>query len=272
MGHGLGGTKRWLDSYAAYFAMNGFAVFSFDYRYWGGSEGEPRQWISVARQLADWQSAVAFVQQAFNATINPKKLSLWGSSFAGGHVITTAATLGDAVKAVISQVPHLDGPLASTINLLHRGLISNTVLALAAVADSAVGTGDAQPFYVPLGGPHKSLAIMQLDDDEHAAYGRLIQRRDTEGWHNLTRASLVMELASRPYSPINYASKVSSPLLIVAAKRDGLCPLPAAELAASKAPHAVLEVLDCTHFEVYTPPHLDAAVSKQLAFLRKYGA
>jgi acetyl esterase/lipase len=216
MGHGLGGTKRWLDDYASYFAKNGFAVFSFDYRYWGGSEGQPRQWISVKRQLADWQSAVAFVQRAFNTSIDAQRLSLWGSSFAGGHVITTAATLGDAVKAVVSQVssltsgtlrqanaapqsddegmhkeeictclhgmlcsvnpkdafphtrkfnrgragattcvcsvqvPHLDGPLASMISLMHRGLISNAVLALAAIADSAYGAGDGQPFYVPL--------------------------------------------------------------------------------------------------------------------------
>lgn len=34
----------------------------FDYRTFGGSDGEPRQWVSPRRHLQDWRAAVRFVQ------------------------------------------------------------------------------------------------------------------------------------------------------------------------------------------------------------------
>lgn len=95
---------RRLQKYAAAFADAGFAVFVFDYRYWGGSEGLPRQWISPRRQLEDWASAISYVQGDLASKVDTSKLSLWGTSFAGGHVITMAARLGSQVKAVVSQV------------------------------------------------------------------------------------------------------------------------------------------------------------------------
>ena len=55
MAHGLGGTRdAGLEPYARRFANAGLAVLLFDYRHFGASDGEPRQLISVRRQLADW--------------------------------------------------------------------------------------------------------------------------------------------------------------------------------------------------------------------------
>ncbi len=34
----------------------------FDYRTFGGSDGEPRHWVSPRRHLQDWRAAVRFVQ------------------------------------------------------------------------------------------------------------------------------------------------------------------------------------------------------------------
>jgi len=65
-------------------------------------------------------------------------------------VIPISVSAGARPHVLLVQVPHLDGPLASMISLIRKGPISNAVLALAAVADSAYGVGDAQPFYVPL--------------------------------------------------------------------------------------------------------------------------
>lgn len=51
----------------------------------------------------------------------------------------------------VSQVPHLDGPLASSNSMMHRGLLGNALLALAALSDvSGDGKGGEQPVYVPL--------------------------------------------------------------------------------------------------------------------------
>lgn len=40
-----------LHQYAARFAESGLASFVFDYRTFGGSDGEPRNWISPSRHL-----------------------------------------------------------------------------------------------------------------------------------------------------------------------------------------------------------------------------
>ncbi len=48
MGNGLGGTKdTGLEPYAIRFQNAGFAVLVFDYRYFGESEGTPRQLIWI---------------------------------------------------------------------------------------------------------------------------------------------------------------------------------------------------------------------------------
>jgi acetyl esterase/lipase len=106
MGHGLGGDKSHLHQYAVQFANSGFAVFSFDYRFWGDSEGEPRHWIAPPKQVEDWLSAVKFVQTDLSSSVDATRLSLWGTSFGGGHVVTIASKLGGQIKAVVSQVSY----------------------------------------------------------------------------------------------------------------------------------------------------------------------
>jgi uncharacterized protein len=60
MAHGLGGTRACrLEAYAQRFAAAGLHVLCFDYRGFGKSEGKPRQWVSVPRQLQDWAAAIA---------------------------------------------------------------------------------------------------------------------------------------------------------------------------------------------------------------------
>ena len=60
MAHGFSAVREQrLDAYAERFAAAGLAVLVFDYRHFGASQGEPRQLLSIARQLADWRAAVA---------------------------------------------------------------------------------------------------------------------------------------------------------------------------------------------------------------------
>jgi fermentation-respiration switch protein FrsA (DUF1100 family) len=64
MGHGFTGTRDLgLASYASKFASAGIVAFTFDYRHFGTSGGEPRQLLSVREQLDDWRAAIAFVRQ-----------------------------------------------------------------------------------------------------------------------------------------------------------------------------------------------------------------
>lgn len=56
LGHGLGAIREMrLDAFSERFAAAGIATLAFTYRYFGDSGGEPRQLMSVKRQLADWE-------------------------------------------------------------------------------------------------------------------------------------------------------------------------------------------------------------------------
>ena len=89
MAHGLGGTRdAGLEPFAERFADNGYTVLLFDYRHFGASDGEPRQLLSIKRQLADWKAAVAHARGL--PGVDPDRIGLWGTSFSGGHVLTTA--------------------------------------------------------------------------------------------------------------------------------------------------------------------------------------
>ena len=64
MAHGLGGQKDFgLHPFADRFtAEGGLTTLIFDYRTFGGSDGEPRHWASPKRHVEDWEAAVQAMQ------------------------------------------------------------------------------------------------------------------------------------------------------------------------------------------------------------------
>ena len=67
MAHGLGATQdSGLTPFAQAFAAAGAEVITFDYRHFAGSDGEPRQLVSIKGQLRDYQSVVACARRMRN--------------------------------------------------------------------------------------------------------------------------------------------------------------------------------------------------------------
>jgi len=94
-----------LANYGDRFAKAGLASFIFDYRSFGGSEGEPRHWVSTRKHIEDYMSAVQFIKAELSEAVDVNRINLWGTSFAGGHVLELAGTrLRDNVTAVVAQV------------------------------------------------------------------------------------------------------------------------------------------------------------------------
>ena len=90
LGHGLGATREMrLDAFAERFAQAGIAALVFTYRHFGDSGGTPRQLLSIKRQLADWDAAIAWVKN--RRDVDGARIAVWGSSFGGGHAIAVAA-------------------------------------------------------------------------------------------------------------------------------------------------------------------------------------
>ncbi len=80
MAHGIGGTRdSGLLPFAEAFAEAGLDVLLFDYRNFGASSGEPRQFGAPPRHRDDYRSAVAFARQIEG--VDPDRIVLWGTSW-----------------------------------------------------------------------------------------------------------------------------------------------------------------------------------------------
>ena len=158
MAHGFGAVKELrLDAYAQKFAAAGFAALVFDYRHFGSSDGEPRQLVDIGRQLEDWRAAINYARH--HSELDPDQLALWGTSFAGGHVVEIAAK-DPKIRCVISQVPHLDGFASASV----AGGTQAARLAMEAARDAASGLIGLEPHYVKIAGNPGELAAMTSDN------------------------------------------------------------------------------------------------------------
>jgi hypothetical protein len=107
MAHGYAGTRHHgLEAFAERFADAGYVVLLHDHRGFGGSGGEPRQDVNPWRQIADWRRALSYLQD--RPEVDPERIGIWGTSFAGGHALVLGAT-DRRLKAVVAQVPTIDG-------------------------------------------------------------------------------------------------------------------------------------------------------------------
>ena len=107
MAHGFTAVKEMtLDRYAEVFSNGGLGALVYDNRNLGTSDGEPRHDIDPAMQRRDYRYAITFAQSL--PEVDPKRVGIWGTSYTGGAVLAVAA-LDRRVKAVVSQVPFVNG-------------------------------------------------------------------------------------------------------------------------------------------------------------------
>ncbi len=259
MAHGLAAERAFgLSAFAERFAENGIAVFVFDYRNFGDSDGEPRNLVSPSRHLQDWRAAITHVRSL--KVLDPNRLALWGSSFSGGHVIVTAARDRE-IAAVIAQVPFVDG--MDSIRML--GL----KYALRAVGEGLKDLLRIITFsgrhLVPVVADPGTFAVLNTPECERG-YLALVPE-DTE-WKNECPAAFLLTIAS--YRPTAYAGKVRCPALIMPARRDSLISLEAVEKMASKMEDARIVSLPIGHFDIYSGQPFEQAVGTQVDFLKQH--
>lgn len=95
-----------LLDYAAVFQAAGLACLVYEHRNFGASGGEPRHESDPWQQVADMRDAISYGRGL--PGIDPARIGLWGTSYAGGHALVVAA-LDRRVRCVVSQVPLVDG-------------------------------------------------------------------------------------------------------------------------------------------------------------------
>jgi dienelactone hydrolase len=259
MAHGLGAVRTMrLDAYADRFAANGYACLVFDYRNFGDSGGQPRQLLDIKMQLADWAAAVAYARTL--PGIDHERIALWGTSFAGGHVIAAAARL-PGIAAVVAQCPFTDGITSAHV-------ISPAILArvtVRAIRDLIADRRGKPPVMVPAAGRPGEVALMTTPD-AYPGYLRLMP----EG------AEVPNEIAARfaikllTYRPGRLAAKIGCPILFCVCETDSVTPARRTLRYAAKAPQGEVKRYPEGHFAIYVDDAFERVVADQLAFLDKH--
>lgn len=130
LGQGWAGTHYSIEKYGARFAERGLAAMVIDYRGWGLSDGFvsmknrvrtddgtrftrtsteveiKRTRLLPLKMVEDYRNAISYLQG--EPGVDRERIGVWGSSFAGGHALVTAA-LDARVKAVAVQIPAIGG-------------------------------------------------------------------------------------------------------------------------------------------------------------------
>jgi len=238
--HGWGATKASLARNASRFAAEGYLVLAFDYRGWGESDGklvvqgrmperdadgivtvraqEIRSVIDPIDQTLDIVRAFDFIEGEPNA--DTAHLGYWGTSYSGAHAVWVAANEPRAVCAV-GQVA-----AANSLSL------------------SQVSWGD-----VDIVSYAHSQAIRRARGEIDLPQGT-DKAPNLNGWAHLDKVI--------GYNPVDDASRITIPLLIIDAENEelfdrhqaGELAILRARLNGAPAQYTVLPGI--THYQVYS--------------------
>ncbi|MEJ7634778.1 alpha/beta fold hydrolase [Aeromicrobium sp.] len=256
MAHGLGAVKEMgLQPYAERFAAEGYRVLVFDYRHFGGSDGDPRELLDISRQLDDWAAALHHVRAL--PQVDPERIVLWGTSFAGGHVIQAAAHDG-RVAAIISQCPFTDG-FASLRKLGVQSMVKATALGIRDAVQSLRGR---RPVRVSLVGRRGEAALM-TSPDAYDGYSALVP----SGFEHPDKVTARVGLRIPFYYPGRAAAELECPALFCVCTKDSVAPARATIWHVRKARLGRIKRYPTGHFDIYVEPWFERVVADQVEFL-----
>jgi uncharacterized protein len=243
MAHGFAGTKEHgLERFAQAFAAAGVVVLVHDHRNFGTSGGDLRGDIDPWRQIADWRRVISYLER--RPEVDPTRIGLWGSSYAGGHALVLGAT-DRRLRCVVAQVPTISG--------YEQGLRRVSPDATPALEHAFNEDERAQL----RGEAPRQQAVVSGDPSVPAAYRSqdaldfFLQPIPEGLWKN--EVTLRSTRAARMYEPGAWVSRVSpTPLLMVVASNDKVT---VADLALAAYERALepkrLALIPGGHFDPY---------------------
>lgn len=263
MAHGLGGVKALrLAAFAERFCAAGYLCLVFDYRYFGGSTGVPRELLDIPAQLADWRAAVSYARTLPEA--DPDGVIAWGTSFGGGHSLVTAAD--DArIAAAIAQCPFTDGIASSAA----MSPVTSARLGVMAARDLVAKWLGRAPVRVKLAGPPHGTALMTAQD-AMPGYKALLAASAIENpdEHDQVPARVALQIPL--HRPGLRAKDVACPILFCVCESDSVAPPKPTLRYASKAPRGEVKIYPEGHFEIYLGEPFERVIADQIAFLHRH--
>jgi uncharacterized protein len=245
LGQGWAGTHYSIEKYGARLAERGLVAMVIDYRGWGLSNGfttlaEPmkntddvrfartkadvvvkRTRLVPMKQVEDFRNAISFLQG--EPGVDPERIGVWGSSFAGGNAIVVAA-LDARVKAVSIQIP-------------------------------SIGGKDAPAGAMPLRGRMLEDAIKRARTGQGAEM--------ETGFSTRRNVDVETSQTVAEYRPFRYLNDVGSrPVQFIVAQNEQLFDNKQHAYAAQEVltgPKRLVEVPNTTHFEMYIGPAFETS-------------
>ena len=261
MAHGIGAVKAGgLAPFAERFRGEGYVAIVFDYRQWGASTGQPREALSVPRQLEDYRTVVRWARA--QPDIDESQIFVWGTSFSGMHVVELAASDGQLAGA-IAQAPLVDGFAAAAMAKPPQSI---RLLALA-LADRVGSWFGRPPIYIPGAGAPGTLAVGATAD---ALFGEgLMTPPDGTAWNNRVAARSLLSVSV--HRPVRRAARIRCPILLVVAEQDSMAPVGPALSVVAKAPQGELFRSSGGHYDVYEGgASFRSVLDVELEFLRRH--
>ena len=247
MAHGFAGVKEMgLAGFAEKISAAGFVTLVFDYRYWGGSEGEPRNQIFALDMVEDYRNGITWLSN--RPEVDAQRIGVWGTSYSGGLCLYVG-THDKRVKAVVAQVP-------STLNAESRRAKDpeawdrvGEVLNKERIERYKTKRVKYMNVVAPEGEP-----CVFPDSDAHNWYMEF--QECAPNWQNKVSLESLEKL--REFDPVSLIHLMSpTALLLIAGENDNLIPIEAVRDTFERArePKSLTD-LPITHFMPYKDPWL----------------
>ncbi|MEJ7811292.1 MAG: alpha/beta fold hydrolase [Gemmatimonadaceae bacterium] len=247
-------------NYAPLLADAGYVVLTFDFRGFGGSEGEPRDVESARSKAEDVRNAVAFLRT--HPAVDPDRIGAVPICASAGYV--AAAMIAEPqLKSVAMIAPWLhDAEIVRTTYGGHDAVKQRIEQALAARERYAES---AEVAYVPAASSTDASAAMHMPADVLDYY--LNPRRGAiSEWSG--RFAVLAWKEWLEFDPIALAPRITAPVRLVTGKQTAT-PAGATKFEAGlHAPHDSVW-LEGTQFDFYDKPETVAAAAQHaIAHLR----
>ncbi len=261
MSHGFGGTKDMaLEKYALKYVESGCSVLLYDYRYFGESEGEPRQIYSALYQIEDLEGAIKYARSRTDVDAN--KIILWGTS-AGANYGIIVASRDQSIAGIIAQCGSFDHKEDSKRYLEQEGIGFFMKLMMHGQRDKGRSRFGLSPHTFPAYGKPGTTAMLTSPE---ALEGMARLAKDSTTFRN----EMCARLALMPHAedPLKLAHKVKCKVQIFVCQHDTLVsPKSYVKLVENLGSKAEVISYPIGHFELYFDEHFEKAIEEQIRFV-----